>query len=360
MFVIRKKLTPDEITPPTIRYNVDCDCIQTTFDGGDTWTDSPGSDPRSSPAFRAPANATADPRCNAAANMVALLQQLIAADLAADNAAALVVLWFGILVFAFPFLGWVADLLLLIADGIITIGATAINSAFTPTVYDDLLCVFLNHIDDDGQMSDAQLADIYSDIAAEFDLTVQAVFGLHSSALGAVGWSNAGALGTETGDCSGCCHDLAGCFIWDFQTTENQLGWAVDTSGRWNAGGAGLWIYAQTCAGGVGSDSDMDVVQVFPSSAHAVFTSVEIDLDAINNPVNWEIYQIHADTTETLLLSGTVAAGSHTQGGTVSADCYGLRVKTHAAAGCGATDCFLSAVRVLSDDFCPLGVTPNC
>lgn len=230
MFVIRKKLSADEITPPTIRYNADCDCIQTTFDGGATWTDSPGSDPRSSPAFRAPPSTEDDPRCTSAAGMVALLRSLVDADQAADSAAGLVVLWFAILLAAFPFVGWVADLLLLIADAIVSIGGAAISTAFTEDVYTQFLCVFYDNIDTDGQMSDAQLSDIYTQVATDFDLTVQAVFGLHSSGLGAVGWSNAGALATTSADCGSC---LTWCIDVDLAVSDFDM--STDTS-DWGPG----------------------------------------------------------------------------------------------------------------------------
>jgi hypothetical protein len=223
--VIRKELSADEVTPPNQRYNEDCDCIQTTYDDGVTWTDTPGADPRSAPQFRAPALATADPRCDAAANMVAALRDMVAADVAFDAVSGLVTDLTGILFLFFPEVGLIVGAILLVAQTILDIGGVAITAAFTETVYDDLLCVFYDHIDADGQMSDAQLADIYSDVAANFDVIVQAIFGAHSSTIGAVGWSNAGALGTETGDCSACDQ---WCHVIDFTLSDG--GFSSDTT----------------------------------------------------------------------------------------------------------------------------------
>lgn len=205
MQIVRKKLSADEISPPNIRYNGDCDCVETTYDGGGTWTAAPGADPRSAAAFRAPANATADPQCNAAANMVSRLRFMIDTDLASASIAGVASgLLAGILLFM-PAVGIVVDAILIAVDVILGIGAGAIAAAFTEGVYDDFLCVFYCNIDPDGQMSDAQLTAIYSQVAAQFDSVVQLVFGAHSSTLGAVGWSNAGALGEiEDADCSEC------------------------------------------------------------------------------------------------------------------------------------------------------------
>lgn len=224
MFVIRKKLAASDITPPNIRWNEDCSCVQQTFDGGTTWVDAPGQDPRSSPGFRAPPLTTSDPRCDAAANMLAKLHAAVDMAIAFDNSVRLAGEMFALFALAMPALGVIVAVFTIIADVLLAIGGAAIDGSFTSAVYDDLLCVFYNHIDADGQMSDSQLADIYSDIAAHFDIVVQAVFGAVSSAAGAVGWSNSGALGTATGDCTSC---SAWCYTFDFTIDEqgfNDMG----------------------------------------------------------------------------------------------------------------------------------------
>ncbi len=239
MKIVRKLLTASEITPASLRYNSDCDCVQQTPDGGTTWIDVPELDPRRGAGYRMPPNASADPQCNSAANMVAYLQSLIAADLAATNVVSLVSLWFEILLLVFP-IGILADLLLIVAGAIATIGSTAIETAFTPEVYDALLCTFDCNIGADGQMSDAQLAAIYVDVAANYDATVQAVFGAHSSTVGAVGWSNAGAIGAITdADCSSC--ECSTCnALYDF-TLGDELGWYVAPTSYTGVGEHGSW-----------------------------------------------------------------------------------------------------------------------
>lgn len=233
--IVRKKLTPDEISPPYLRYNGDCDCVQTTPDGGVTWTDTPGQDPRIAPGFLKPPNSSEDPRCNAAANMVAALRSFIALDISATSTWGLASGFAAIYILIFP-VGVLIDLLIIIAGIIVGIGAVAIDEAFTEDVYDGLLCIFNDNIDADGQMSDAQLADIYTAVASQFGGVVETVFGAHSSGLGANGWSNIGATGTETGDCDSCagwCLEInfavsdGDAYIIETGVWESGLGWRV-------------------------------------------------------------------------------------------------------------------------------------
>lgn len=256
--IVRKKLTPDEITPPNIRYNGDCNCVEQTWDGGTTWTPTPGVDPRSAPGFRAPARTGDDPQCNAAANMVAALQQMVAGDISADNQAMLATYLLAVALLFVPVAGWIADAFLLVAEGILLLDQATIEAAFTPTVYDDLLCTFYCRLDADGQMSDEQLTGFLEDVFINYDFTVYSVISGHSDSLGPVGWSNMGALGTETGaDCSACM--CAWCYLWDFALTDG--GWLVGAQGTWS-GSAWLsqnispttydiLIYTE-CAGGCG------------------------------------------------------------------------------------------------------------
>lgn len=202
--VLRKELSPSEITPTNLRWNEDCDCVQQTFDGGDTWVDAPGQDPRSAPGFGAPPLATDDPRCDAAANMVEFLRNNVALVLAAENAVELGSQMLAFIGLTIPAIGTVVALISIIAGLLLALGAEVIAEAFTSDVYDAFLCIFYCNIDNDGQMSDAQLSAIYAAVAAQFDITVQAVFGYYGQLFGPVGWSNAGALGTQTGDCGDC------------------------------------------------------------------------------------------------------------------------------------------------------------
>lgn len=222
MQIVRKKLTADEIQPPGTRYNPDCDCVQQSPDGGVTWIDVPALDPRSAPGFRLPALTIPDAQCLAAMNMRDKLKFFVDTDLASTSIISLASELLSAILLFIPGVGLIVDAILIVAGVILTIGAGDISASFTEEVYAQFLCVFLDNIDPDGQMSDDQLADIYTTVAAMFDATVQAVFGAHSSTLGAVGWSNAGVRGeNETPECDDCVPTW--CRTLDFTAHEGDV-----------------------------------------------------------------------------------------------------------------------------------------
>lgn len=227
VFIVRKKLTADDIQPPGTRWNVDCDCIQVTPDHGTTWNDAPGLDPRSAPGYRLPPTPVDDPQCNAAANMVAALRKFVDADIQGASVFSLASSTLAAVLLFIPGIGIIVDAFLIAADIILGLGSLAITDAFTEEVYADLLCAFYCNIGPDGQMTDENLTALTAKIADDFDSVVQAVFGAHSSTMGAVGWSNAGVVGESTdADCSGCdCGPW--CYEWNFRTSDGGfLNWS--------------------------------------------------------------------------------------------------------------------------------------
>jgi hypothetical protein len=237
MEVVRLKLTPDTVTPPAQRWDETTDEVQITPDGGATWYPDPALDPRTSSVYRQPARTGTDPKCDAAADMVATLQALINTAIDAIGTAQAANAILAIITVFTPGLGWLVRLVLAVVEAVLAIGSSVIDAAFTQAVYDDLLCIFYANIDANGQMSDAQLADIYADIAATQDTTVQAVFGYFSSLIGAVGWSNAGATGESVGDCAAC----VGCVeAVDYNFRTDEQGWAINLC----ANGAGSYVAA--------------------------------------------------------------------------------------------------------------------
>jgi hypothetical protein len=137
--------------------------------------------------------------------MVALVRSSVDKFLAGTTAVgvttAFVDLW---LIFVGP-IGWIVGKIITAVAALLTIGSAAINSAFTETVYDDLLCIFYENMDADGQVSAAQFADILTAIDG-LDSVVNATMDLFFNVWGEVGLSNAGASGSETGECNcgGC------------------------------------------------------------------------------------------------------------------------------------------------------------
>jgi len=265
--IIRKKLDPAEVGGANTRYNDDCDCIQTTPDDGTTWNDNPGLDPRHNAALQLPPRGGADPQCDAAANMRAQLEKFINTILtvATQGAGASAIL--GVLIFFMPAVAILWTLALEIMGGLLTIGQSTINAAFTSGVYDQLECIFYCHIGGDGTCSAAQLAAIEEQIGTDIGGVVQAVMALYLSILGEVGLTNSGAIGAETGDCSGC--DCGWCLRWDGAEIDDdwvfdfgpngslssychlvltivhidviEFGWLSDGVGEGGTSGAGIW-----------------------------------------------------------------------------------------------------------------------
>lgn len=211
MEVVRLFLTPDDITPPNIRYNPTGDSIQVTADAGATWTDVPGLDTRHDDAYRVPPLGGTDPQCDAAANMVATLREFVDTIINTLDYLALVNAAAGLFARFIGLIGWLVSLILAIIDGLLVIGRTAIDAAFTETAYDTILCILYNNISSDGQVTEGQLTAINADILAQLGSTVSAVWGYTMTGLGEVGLSNAGALGSETGDCAACIEECPGC-----------------------------------------------------------------------------------------------------------------------------------------------------
>jgi hypothetical protein len=230
--VLRSRLQASDVTPANIRYNPDTDTVQMSPDGGTTWNDATGSDPRRAPAFRLPARTGVDRRCDAAANMVAWIHNFmdeVIADLTGIGTAGLVL--------STALNAWsllfeptaIIELIATSAEFIGGLGSTVLGAAFDSTAYDQMLCIFFCASDVDGQISPDGFLSVQSQIAAQLNTTAAIVMALILGAQGEVGLSNAGAIGTETGDCSACT-DCGWCFRFD--ATHDLSTW---TSLPWNS-----------------------------------------------------------------------------------------------------------------------------
>lgn len=210
MQVIRKKLTRSEVSSPNLRYDVTCNCIQQTTDGGTTWIDQPGADVRHSDAWRLPASTEPDIKCDAAARIVAAWQEDLELLYQTTNVSvfasgilqALLVLAGGA--------GVLIDLIILALEALITIGVSTIQAAFTSDVWDGIECIIYCHIGDDGQVSADQAEAILADVAVVYPGTVYNTLVQLQNLYGEVLMSNAGVERDESGDCDecvcSCCH----------------------------------------------------------------------------------------------------------------------------------------------------------
>lgn len=209
MKIIRKKLSEDELQPPNTRYDADCDCIQQTYDGGTTWVDAPLQDPRTSPMFLRPPLDLSDSACEAASGIVENFHDSLDSTITTINGGANAV---GVgnlvanILLDITGIGLLISLLIEFGSIIISIGTTGVAAAFTSTVFDQLLCIFVENMGTNGQVSAAQFANIQAAISSTFGALsdVNVVMQGWLAPLGYVGLSNIGVLFAQSGDCSSC------------------------------------------------------------------------------------------------------------------------------------------------------------
>lgn len=247
MMVIRKRLDEGEVGSPDLRYDPDGDTIE--FWNGVEWVQSPGADPRSADTFRLPP-LTGDARCDAAKRMVAQIEEQVNRAIQFQSVAGIAssfLLGLGLLVTG---IGVLTGLFILIADTMVSIGIAAIINAMTSEVYDELECILYCNLQPNGQLSEASLGDIRTQVDAEIGGVAAVVLNLMFDAFGSVMLSNAAVIRSETGTCD--CPDCEWCVRFDF--TIDDHGWSPvafnNTVTSW-AAGAG-WQGTQTAiTGGV-------------------------------------------------------------------------------------------------------------
>jgi len=233
--IIRKLLTPDEISNPNQRYNADCDCVQTSYDGGVTWTDTPGADPRHFPGFLFPPVTADDPRCLAAGNMTDRIKFLLDTIITSSTIFAAATAVINVVLVILPGAGILIDLVLAIAEALFDIGLATVNAALTSDIYDQLSCIIYIEIDDAGQCSADAYATIRSRVDSEIGGTAAIAIDYALDQLGEVGLSNAGTTGESTRDCSGCVNEW--CYLFDASNIFSD--WTAVSYGgavaAWNA-----------------------------------------------------------------------------------------------------------------------------
>lgn len=273
MKVIRKKLTADEITPANVRYNTTTHAVQTTTDGGTTWVDNPGSDPRTSDAYRLPPRAPSGTRnCDAAANMTNFLKAHMDTVIAGLGLTAILSFLSVLLYLTFFPLGLVLDIVFTAIISLQAIGSSTLNTAMTTTVYNQLTCIFFCNLQSDGTVSAAGFANIQSQVTAQIGGTAATAINLVLSAWGPVQLSNAGATGTVTGSCGGCT-GCEYCFRMDFAGDFGGPSWRAGTllgRGRYVAGvgflsndsGSESSIFIQLILDGLGTEALVDRIDI--------------------------------------------------------------------------------------------------
>jgi len=291
--IVRKELSSDEVAPSNIRWNEDCNCFQQTVDGGTTWTDDPGADPRINDALRLPAGTGEDQQCTSAGLMTDYVKTCI------DNAVSDVgvfaeasILWNLLLIFTG--FGIILDVIIWAIEGVITLGIVEVSDAMTDDVYDQLTCIFFCHIGSDGSVTQMQYDAIVADVSANIGGIGALAINYFLNVLGAVGLSNWGATGTTERTCDSC--DCSTCYTWLF--TESDGGWIPYLDrGDW-VDGEGWNAVAQ------GSGGYIEVVYTFPSPIHLTNFAVTYGENCAFNPIGSGTWIAYVDGTGEHIIGG--------------------------------------------------------
>lgn len=273
MYTIRKKLSATEGVSETQRYNQDEDVFQTSFDGGETWVDTPESDPRHNPALINPTNT--DDACAAAQGFSNFVREFVDSTFDAFNVVGISSTAINIGLLFVPQIALFWRVAQLVAEGILGVGAVTLAATFTETVYDQIRDIAFCHIDATGHFSqedfDAIGADLQEEIGGSaFNITMALLYNIY----GLVGFSNAAIELAEEAECEPC----AFCVLQDWFVDPYE--WAVVS----DAGFGDLGVYTPPFASRVGhriAEGDYGtfiVIQRFLNLS-ADFERIEIDYD---------------------------------------------------------------------------------
>lgn len=212
MPIIRKKLDPNTVYPSNIRYNPDTGEVESNVNGD--WVPNPEADPRNQTTI--PARITSDPACDAAQSVVdALKGQVDGVLTAIDNGGTAFTIAGIILSFlSFGPFGVLISIALAIADAMLDAGTTALEAALTPTVYDTLKCIIFCQFNSAGRLREGGLGIIQSQVNDQIGGLAAATLNSMLSLAGEGGINNLAALGTSTGECSGCDCEICDLDLW--------------------------------------------------------------------------------------------------------------------------------------------------
>lgn len=228
MEIVRKKLTPDDLSPSYLRYNAEDDVVQITGDNGATWQDAPQLDPRTTNQF-APMSG-GDVACDAATRMVAAIEEVVTALINAINGGAGFAALQGILmgwlaVFGFFFV--LVALAALVIAIFVAIGYVALYAAFSTFNWDELACKIRCYVNSDGRLDADTFAEVKAMIADDYDSTQSTVLNAILDLTGFGALNAFAASRTETGDCGGC-DGCEWCWEWDAADIATPgLGWSL-------------------------------------------------------------------------------------------------------------------------------------
>jgi len=350
--IVRKLLTPDELSNPNQRYNADCDCVQTSYDGGATWTDTPAADPRHFAGFLFPPVGGGDPQCLAAGNMTDKIKfdlDTIIASATIFGAATAVI---NILLVVLPGAGILIDLVLAICEALFDLGLATVNAALTTGVYDTLSCIIYCRIGSDGQCSAAQYALIRSDVDSIIGGVAAVAIDYALDQLGEVGLSNAGTIGESVRDCSGCA--CVWCESQHFAVSDN--GYSI-VSGEGGTYTGGVGFVGTNLNSGNNTDTGIEIVITPTQLTYVRFHAIKAGGAGANDSAGMRLWD-----GATLVYNGLIGGGStgdyiHTFGSPTTIDKLQMFVNAGTSgAATGVTDAHIEGIG--TNPFS--GIADNC
>lgn len=217
--IVRKRLWAAEISPDDLRVNLANGNIESTSDGGATWTPAPTRDPRKIITALPPSGASA--QCDAAYRIVLTLTAL---ELYCENLAqevetvATVANLVAVLLEPFlPELGVLLELFYQVLAAVAGVGYAALHAAFTSSVWTGIKCIIMCDISPGVALTDAAIADIEAKIATAYPGIVSTVVNYLIGIVGPGGLSAIAGKRTEIGNCTGC----TSC-AWSFNLTPDN------------------------------------------------------------------------------------------------------------------------------------------
>jgi len=320
MEIVRKYLTPDEISPRRYRYNTTTEVLEQTPDEGETWNEDTASDPRYNTSGLLPALTGSDAHCRAAEGMANAVRQLVDARIAAATAFEMSGTLIGLFAFI-PGFGLLWALIVALATAAFTFSIIVLESEFTEEVYDAIRCFFFCYTSEDGAMSHDQLVAAYDAAPGEFSSVASQWVQMTLTSLGEVGMSNAGVALQAAADCGECaCY---WCYQWDNVADMALDGWSLainnPESKYWTYSPATLSIeYAEASWSSTGNSGHA-------SSAWSLWKLNIGEAITIVSPLNSA--NPHIWSSETAVLAGSLTVGVNTPDGETLLT--GLRIAGH-------------------------------
>lgn len=326
---------------------------QSSDDGGLTWHDDPGGDPRNAGTATPPlpGEASSSKRCAAADNVRDLFEQyrdnLIEIVGATPTILAIIA---GILAFIGTVLGLsgvgtaIGVLFLTMAAEMIQIGGTGISGEITFLRLQAFRCLVYCRMNDDGELTYEAWQGLLADIAGRFSGFAETFFYQTVNGMGYIGVSNAGTIGAATADdCEDCDCDAEWCYEFDFLTSDGD--WEIRSGAPY-----GTWVSGQ---GWVGTSAGSGVAVVASRTLEA-FTITHIDYDVVAAGTLNAVVII--DNSVAVASNDNVPSGHYSWNGTVSGTDITINPSSGASQG---ADCRITHIRFSGTGSNPFG-EDNC